>query len=108
MPRKKFIEEKLRLVDVEVGDTVKIIRRDDENEGVLMPHHGNKKWRFSIKRKKEDYMCFSAISPTIGSLNFSPLYALNINMSQRITVIAPIAHDNHTSAGMPGSKPPTP
>ena len=43
MPRKKFIEEKLRSVDAEVGDTVKIIRRDDENEGVLMPHYGNKK-----------------------------------------------------------------
>ena len=39
MPRKKFIEEKLRSVDAEVGDTIKIIRRNDENEGVLMPRH---------------------------------------------------------------------
>ncbi|MFW6120529.1 MAG: Glu-tRNA(Gln) amidotransferase subunit GatD [Petrotogales bacterium] len=39
MPRKKFIEEKLRSVDAEVGDTIKIIGRGRENEGVLMPHH---------------------------------------------------------------------
>ena len=39
MPRKKFIEEKLKSVDAEVGDIIKITRKNDENEGVLMPHH---------------------------------------------------------------------
>jgi len=39
MPRKKFIEGKLRAVNAEAGDTIRIRRKDDENEGVLMPHH---------------------------------------------------------------------
>lgn len=39
MSRKKHIEEKLKTAGIEVGDIIKITRKDDENEGVLMPHH---------------------------------------------------------------------
>lgn len=39
MPRKKGVEEKLNAVNAEVGDIIKILRKDEEFEGVLMPHH---------------------------------------------------------------------
>jgi len=39
MPRKKVIEEILRTANAEIGDTIKIIRSDEQYEGVLMPHH---------------------------------------------------------------------
>jgi len=39
MPRKKFIEEKLRTIKAETGDAIRIKRKDGQNEGVLMPHH---------------------------------------------------------------------
>lgn len=39
MPRKKGIEEKLNAANAEVGDIIKILRKDEEYEGVLMPHH---------------------------------------------------------------------
>jgi len=32
MSRKKHIEEKLKTVGIEVGDIIKITRKDDENE----------------------------------------------------------------------------
>ena len=39
MPRKKGIEEQLKAAHAEVGDTIKIMRKDEQYEGVLMPHH---------------------------------------------------------------------
>ncbi len=40
MPRKKEIEEKLKTVNAEIGDIIRIIRNNEQHEGVLMPHHG--------------------------------------------------------------------
>jgi glutamyl-tRNA(Gln) amidotransferase subunit D len=39
MPRKKDIEEKLKKVNADIGDIIRIIRNDEQHEGVLMPHH---------------------------------------------------------------------
>jgi glutamyl-tRNA(Gln) amidotransferase subunit D len=39
MSRKKEIEEKLSKVNAETGDIIRIIRNDEQHEGVLMPHH---------------------------------------------------------------------
>lgn len=39
MPRKKEIEEKLKTVNADIGDIIRIIRNDEQHEGVLMPHH---------------------------------------------------------------------
>jgi len=39
MPRKKEIEEKLKTANVDIGDLIRIIRNDEQHEGVLMPHH---------------------------------------------------------------------
>ena len=39
MPRKKDIEEKLKTVNADIGDIIRIIRNDEQHEGVLMPHH---------------------------------------------------------------------
>jgi glutamyl-tRNA(Gln) amidotransferase subunit D len=39
MPRKKDIEEKLKTVDADIGDIIRIIQNDEQHEGVLMPHH---------------------------------------------------------------------
>jgi len=39
MSRKKFIEDKLKEIDVEVGDEIQIIKKTDKKKGVLMPHH---------------------------------------------------------------------
>ena len=39
MPRKKDIEEKLMKVNADIGDIIRIIRNDQQHEGVLMPHH---------------------------------------------------------------------
>jgi glutamyl-tRNA(Gln) amidotransferase subunit D len=40
MRQKKSIEEKLRKIGAEVGDKIKIIKKTDKIEGVLMPRHG--------------------------------------------------------------------
>jgi len=39
MKRKKGIEELLKTANAETGDTIKIIRGNEQYEGVLMPHH---------------------------------------------------------------------
>jgi glutamyl-tRNA(Gln) amidotransferase subunit D len=39
MKRKKSIEELLKTANAETGDTIKIIRGNEQYEGVLMPHH---------------------------------------------------------------------
>jgi glutamyl-tRNA(Gln) amidotransferase subunit D len=39
MSRKKEIEEKLKTVNANIGDIIRIIRNDEQHEGVLMPHH---------------------------------------------------------------------
>ncbi|HUS99797.1 MAG TPA: Glu-tRNA(Gln) amidotransferase subunit GatD [Candidatus Thermoplasmatota archaeon] len=39
MPRKKEIEEKLNVVNAETGDIIRIVRNNEQHEGVLMPHH---------------------------------------------------------------------
>jgi glutamyl-tRNA(Gln) amidotransferase subunit D len=39
MPRKKDIEEKLKKVNADIGDIIRIIRNDEQHKGVLMPHH---------------------------------------------------------------------
>jgi glutamyl-tRNA(Gln) amidotransferase subunit D len=39
MPRKKEIEEKLKAVNAETGDIICIVRNNEQQEGVLMPHH---------------------------------------------------------------------
>ena len=39
MSRKKFIEDKLKEIDAEVGDEIQIIKKTDKKKGVLMPHH---------------------------------------------------------------------
>ncbi|MCX6663242.1 MAG: Glu-tRNA(Gln) amidotransferase subunit GatD, partial [Euryarchaeota archaeon] len=39
MPRKKDIEEKLKIANADIGDIIRIIRNDEQHEGVLMPHH---------------------------------------------------------------------
>jgi glutamyl-tRNA(Gln) amidotransferase subunit D len=39
MPRKKEIEEKLKKINAETGDIIRIKRPHDQHDGVLMPHH---------------------------------------------------------------------
>ena len=39
MPRKKEIEETLNHLHIETGDIIKIIQKNKQYEGVLMPHH---------------------------------------------------------------------
>jgi glutamyl-tRNA(Gln) amidotransferase subunit D len=39
MPRKKEIEDILHTLNVETGDIIKIVQKNKEYEGVLMPHH---------------------------------------------------------------------
>ena len=39
MKRKKRIEELLKTANADTGDTIKIIRGNEQYEGVLMPHH---------------------------------------------------------------------
>jgi glutamyl-tRNA(Gln) amidotransferase subunit D len=39
MPRKKEIEEKLKAINAETGDIIRVARNNDQHEGVLMPHH---------------------------------------------------------------------
>ncbi|MDH7517791.1 MAG: Glu-tRNA(Gln) amidotransferase subunit GatD [Candidatus Thermoplasmatota archaeon] len=39
MPRKKFIEDKLKKIGAEIGDTIAVVTKKDKHEGVLMPHH---------------------------------------------------------------------
>jgi len=39
MSRKKFIEDKLKEIDAELGDEIQIIKKTDKKKGVLMPHH---------------------------------------------------------------------
>jgi glutamyl-tRNA(Gln) amidotransferase subunit D len=39
MPRKKEIEDRLHTLKAEIGDIIKIVRKNEEYEGVLMPHH---------------------------------------------------------------------
>jgi glutamyl-tRNA(Gln) amidotransferase subunit D len=39
MARKQSVEEKLRAVNAEVGDIIRIVKGVEMNEGVLMPHH---------------------------------------------------------------------
>lgn len=39
MKRKKGIEESLTTADAEARNTIKIIRGNEQYEGVLMPHH---------------------------------------------------------------------
>lgn len=39
MPRKKFIEDKLKEIDAEIGDEIQIIKKTDKKKGVLMPYH---------------------------------------------------------------------
>ncbi len=39
MSGKKFIEEKLRTVGAKVGDVIRVAKKDDKYEGVMMPHH---------------------------------------------------------------------
>lgn len=39
MPRKKFIEDKLKEVNAKVGDKIQIETKTMKKEGILMPHH---------------------------------------------------------------------
>lgn len=39
MPRKKFIEDKLKEVNAEVGDKIQVETKAMKKEGILMPHH---------------------------------------------------------------------
>ena len=39
MPRTKEIEEKLKTANADIGDIIRIIRNDEQHEGMLMPHH---------------------------------------------------------------------
>jgi len=39
MLRKKFIDDKLKEIGAEVGDSIVVITKKDRHEGVLMPHH---------------------------------------------------------------------
>jgi glutamyl-tRNA(Gln) amidotransferase subunit D len=39
MPRKKEIEEKLKAINAETGDIIRVARNNEQHEGVLMPHH---------------------------------------------------------------------
>ncbi len=39
MPRKKFIEDKLKKICADVGDSIAVVTKKDRHEGVLMPHH---------------------------------------------------------------------
>jgi glutamyl-tRNA(Gln) amidotransferase subunit D len=39
MPRKKEIDENLHQLNVETGDVIRIIQKNKQCEGVLMPHH---------------------------------------------------------------------
>ena len=39
MPRKKEIDDKLKAINAEIGDSIRIIRDNQQHEGVLMPHH---------------------------------------------------------------------
>jgi glutamyl-tRNA(Gln) amidotransferase subunit D len=39
MPRKKEIEGKLTAVNAETGDIIRIVRNNEQHEGLLMPHH---------------------------------------------------------------------
>jgi len=39
MPRKKFIEDKLKRIGAEVGDAIAVVIKKDRHEGILMPHH---------------------------------------------------------------------
>src|SRR5659263_60804 len=67
---------------------------------------GRKKLKNRLKICNSDYFsdCFSAISPTIGNLNFSPWYAFIINTSQRISSTKDINMDiipaNHHIIGV--------
>jgi len=39
MSQKKLIEEKLKKIGAQVGDTIQIKKNKETNEGILMPHH---------------------------------------------------------------------
>ncbi len=39
MPRKKFIEDKIKNAKIESGDKIKIEAKNTKKEGILMPHH---------------------------------------------------------------------
>jgi glutamyl-tRNA(Gln) amidotransferase subunit D len=39
MPRKKEIEEKLKAINAETGDIIRVARNNEQHEGVLMPLH---------------------------------------------------------------------
>lgn len=39
MPRKKFIEKKIKNAKIEIGDKIKIDIKNTKKEGILMPHH---------------------------------------------------------------------
>ncbi|MBN1862010.1 MAG: Glu-tRNA(Gln) amidotransferase subunit GatD [Candidatus Thermoplasmatota archaeon] len=39
MPRKKEIDDKLKAINAEIGDSIRIIQDNKHYEGVLMPHH---------------------------------------------------------------------
>ena len=39
MPRKKFIEDKLKEVNAKVGDKIQVETKTMKKEGILMPHH---------------------------------------------------------------------
>ena len=39
MERNKLIEEKLKMINAETGDLIRVARANKRYEGILMPHH---------------------------------------------------------------------